>query len=30
MKIRDITLTNYRLYKGTNRLVFLTENKKNI
>lgn len=30
MKIRNITLTNYRLYKGINRLSFSTENEKNI
>lgn len=30
MKIRNITLTNYRLYKGINNLSFSTENEKNI
>ncbi len=30
MKIRSITLTNYRLYKGLNKISFQTENEKNI
>lgn len=30
MKIKNITLTNYRLYKGNNNLSFDTHNEKNI
>ena len=30
MKIRSITLTNYRLYKGVNEIVFDSDDKKNI
>lgn len=30
MKIQNITLTNYRLYKGINKISFSTENEKNI